>query len=193
VNFDHPHIEHPALTEFAALAARYCGLVDRRDPAQPLAFIHDLHRLLPQVYAAALLLPSTEVLYSNSEVVAASQEEEALPPAAPDPDHPSPDDWRVLYRDLANYFGERNFYREIFDPFRPIEEEEEVLGALSDDVADIYSDLVTGLKKWERGESGGALWEWRFGLEHHWGEHASGAIRALHCRAACWDTWFPPS
>jgi hypothetical protein len=29
-----------------------------------------------------------------------------------------------------------------------------------------------------------AVWEWGFGLRHHWGEHATGAIRALHCRLA---------
>ena len=30
--------------------------------------------------------------------------------------------------------------------------------------------------RWEE-----ALWEWSFYLAHHWGEHATSAIRALHC------------
>ena len=29
-----------------------------------------------------------------------------------------------------------------------------------------------------------ALWEWGFNFQAHWGEHASSAIRALHCYLA---------
>ncbi|HJV62984.1 MAG TPA: DUF5063 domain-containing protein, partial [Albitalea sp.] len=52
---------------------------------------------------------------------------------------------------------------------------------LADDLVDIYRDVATGLH-WHRiGRVDDALWEWGFNFQAHWGEHASSAIRALHC------------
>ena len=58
-------------------------------------------------------------------------------------------------------------------------------------LAAMYRDLRAGLLKWERGEAGEALWEWRFGFENHWGKHATGALRALWARAAWHDENWP--
>lgn len=33
---------------------------------------------------------------------------------------------------------------------------------------------------WYQRVAGGRFWEWSFGFRTHWGEHATGAIRALH-------------
>jgi hypothetical protein len=71
-------------------------------------------------------------------------------------------------------------YAEVFDPLAE-KPEEPVTRSLADDIADIYRDVVTGLRDYEAGRRAQAVWEWGFGLRHHWGEHATGAIRALHC------------
>lgn len=71
-------------------------------------------------------------------------------------------------------------YSVLFDPL-PIPAEEAVVGSLSDDITDIYRDVVTGLREFEAGRRAVAVWEWVFGLQHHWGSHATSAIRALHC------------
>ena len=71
----------------------------------------------------------------------------------------------------------------MFDPL-PVPPEEPVVGSLTDDIADIYRDVIPGLREYELGRRAQAVWEWGFGLRHHWGEHATGAIRALHCRLA---------
>ncbi len=70
-------------------------------------------------------------------------------------------------------------YAEVFDPliFPP---EAPVIGSLADDLADIYRDVVSGLRAYEQGNVAEAIWQWRFGLQFHWGAHATGAIRALH-------------
>ncbi|MDQ0427430.1 hypothetical protein QOZ98_000255 [Planomicrobium stackebrandtii] len=44
----------------------------------------------------------------------------------------------------------------------------------------IYRDIKKGLILYEQGHSMEAIWEWKFGFEVHWGEHATSAIRALH-------------
>lgn len=73
-----------------------------------------------------------------------------------------------------------DFYHEVFDPL-PFPPEDPVVGSLSDDLADIYRDVVTGLRAYEAGRRAQAVWEWGFNLRAHWGEHATSAIRALHC------------
>lgn len=73
-----------------------------------------------------------------------------------------------------------DLYGEVFDPL-PVPPDEPVVGSLTDDITDIYRDVITGLREYEAGRRAQAVWEWGFGLRHHWGEHATGAIRALHC------------
>jgi hypothetical protein len=73
-------------------------------------------------------------------------------------------------------FGEYDYYFEVFDPYKL---EEPVTGHLSDDIFDIYRDLKRGLVAYNRGETGAAVWEWRFHFEIHWGDHAVDALRAL--------------
>lgn len=73
-------------------------------------------------------------------------------------------------------------YSEIFSPHVP--QDEPVVGDLVDDLADIYRDLAVGLHLHDAGNIDDALWEWGFNFQAHWGEHASSAIRALHCYLA---------
>jgi hypothetical protein len=72
-----------------------------------------------------------------------------------------------------------DFYSEVFDPTE-VPAEAPVIGSLLDDLADIYRDVVTGLRAYRRGDEVGAIWEWSFSLHAHWGAHATGAMRALH-------------
>lgn len=68
-------------------------------------------------------------------------------------------------------------YWEIYDPFHL---EEPVCGDLKDDLQDIYRDLCSGIKAFKAGNVCNAIWEWKFGLNNHLGQHAVDAIRALH-------------
>jgi hypothetical protein len=70
-----------------------------------------------------------------------------------------------------------NFYGEVFDPFAE-PPESPVVGSLWDDLGDIYRDVATGLREYEAGRRARAVWEWSSNLQIHWGEHATGAIRA---------------
>lgn len=53
------------------------------------------------------------------------------------------------------------------------------LGAISDDLSDIWRDLKRGLHLWEDGKCQGAAWEWRFSFHSHWSLHAVDALREL--------------
>ena len=72
-----------------------------------------------------------------------------------------------------------DMYGEIFNPL-VVPPESPVIGSIVDDLIGIYRDVVMGLRAYQTGNRTGAIWEWKFGLQHHWGEHATGAMRALH-------------
>jgi len=55
------------------------------------------------------------------------------------------------------------------------------VGSLADDLADIWCDLRAGFNALDAGSPWqDVAWEWRFGLQTHWGKHAVEALRALH-------------
>lgn len=79
-----------------------------------------------------------------------------------------------------------DFYGEVFNPL-PVPAEQPVTASLADDIADIHRDVVTALRHYRAGRRDEALWHWTFSLQSHWGEHVTGAIRALHCWLAAND------
>lgn len=73
-----------------------------------------------------------------------------------------------------------DFYSEVYDPL-PVPGEPPVIGSLLDDLADIYGDVVSGLRTYHAGQQNSAAWGWTFLMQAHWGQHATSSIRALHC------------
>lgn len=184
---DFPHYTAPSLTRFAQLAEEFCTLVEGASSSEAELFLHTLHGLLPRLYSSGLDLPSTEVLFLPDRE---GSEDDAVPNTSPDPDRPTHEAWAQLATMLGRLFGERCHYREIFDAYAP-DSDEEVIGSLADDVADIYGEVVAGLRKWRRGDTGEALWAWRFSLEAHWGEHLTGALRAIFSLSAWHELGWP--
>ncbi|MET0789900.1 MAG: DUF5063 domain-containing protein [Polyangiaceae bacterium] len=172
---------HPALTEFAALAAAFCETVVNVAYRTPEAQLDRIHRLLPQVYSAALQLPDTSVLCDDTDDSAVERE----PDAAHSVIAPPPG-----LTELCELLGVRRFYREVFDPYAD-PSDAEVTGDIIDDLSDIYTDLQRGLGRWRSGAPGDALWEWRFNFQIHWAEHVTSALRALFALSAWRDVPWP--
>jgi hypothetical protein len=86
-------------------------------------------------------------------------------------------EWRLVYTSAGRLPVDD--YGEQFDPL-VVPPDEPTIGRLSDDIADIYRDVVSGLRDYEAGRHSEAVGAWAFGFRHHWGAHATGAIRALH-------------
>jgi hypothetical protein len=86
--------------------------------------------------------------------------------------------WKAIFQRSGRFPVQ--YYGEIFNPLE-VPPEEPGIGDLADDLADIHRDLSAGLDLYDRGDIAGAVWEWRYGMQNHWGEHATGAIRVLHC------------
>ena len=71
------------------------------------------------------------------------------------------------------------YYCECLDSL-DLESDEVGMRDLYDDVADIYGDLRQGLFVYEHASPSEAERYWRQSFRYHWGEHATGALRALY-------------
>lgn len=144
---------------FVAAANRFCEFVETASSVKNVSErLHVGRRFLANLVAAGAALPLVEA--TTDEVLLWDG---------------SPPDWPG--------FGPHDFYWEVFDPYV---DEERVAGSLSDDFLDIYRDLKRGLMAFDRGQTQDAVWQWRFHFDHHWGEHAVDALRAL--QRACTAT-----
>jgi hypothetical protein len=154
------------VTHFVELAREYQSLVTAPQTADVPGFLAQVHQVIAQLYAAALALP--EVQPDRSELEWEAKGRQA---------------WTNVFSGLQGTLGAREYYVEMFAPYE-LQGQEPVIGSLADDLADIYSDLSRGLGAWDAGNVHSAVWEWRFHFDYHWGEHATGALRALHALRA---------
>ena len=147
---------------FAAEASEFCEWASHGTDTGAEAARNALLRVT-RLYLAALELPQAEAGDTAHE---------------PDARHVENDEWRTVFDAACRLPVDT--YGQIFDPLT-VPPEEPVVGSVSDDIADIYRDVMYGLRMYESGQHAAAVWEWTFGLQSHWGEHATGSIRTLHC------------
>lgn len=133
----------------------------RQTPGLGQNVVRDALIRLTRLYSAALLLPP----YAGANLSTKG------------------DRFRLSSKECEDVVAYKAFpldwYSEIFNPLE-IPPDEPVTGSLADDIRDIYRDVVSALRAYEQNDLEAARWDWGFGFSHHWGEHATGAIRALH-------------
>src|SRR5262249_50702736 len=86
-----------------------------------------------------------------------------------------------IRKKIVTSLGRDYASRQVFEPFEP--SAKAISTTLSDDLAHIYCDLNRGLLKLGKRDHSvpaSVVWQWKFGLETHWGRHAVSAIIALH-------------
>ena len=98
-----------------------------------------------------------------------------------EPDAGAEPDVDALREALRLLLGPADEYVEVFDPYSG---PEVVPARLSDDLADICSDLLHGLAHHADGRTLEALWWWQFSYLSTWGQGASAALRALQSLVA---------
>ncbi|GAB4357824.1 MAG: DUF5063 domain-containing protein [Gammaproteobacteria bacterium] len=160
-------IEDGRFPELVAAAGAYCDLIEHLDTLSPEALLAGVFRLLPQIHAAVVSMPSAR---------------------SAGPLHPLVDlETRfALYCRLHEKLGESDAYWMEYDRSTPN-------GSLADDLTDIYFDLRRGLQLLEDGNvvaCARAALAWSRSYELHWGEHLVNAERHLFhlmrsCRQGC--------
>lgn len=144
-------MESEEVKRFLDAAKAYCELIDSSDSFHETKSLSKMLKITSQIYTKALSLPDVDLEEKQSIEV----------------DFPMPE----------VDFKEYNAYLEMFNPYQ---DKNPVYGSLNDDIKDIYGDIKRGLILYEKGQKTEAIWEWKFGLEMHWGEHAISVMRALH-------------
>jgi hypothetical protein len=120
-----------------------------------------------------LLLALSQTLVAGARLGAITDvvpSERFEPDAGPDPDVDP------VRAGLANILHGLDEYADVVDP---LTSGEVVPGSLSDDLADVASDLMHGLRHYRAGRVDEALWWWQFSYLSTWGFRASSALRML--------------
>jgi hypothetical protein len=148
---------------FVESARAYCSLIERRAEVSRSELLSRAQALLADLHARASSLPSPKSGESPTYRKIGNEE------------------WWQLFESLRNQLRE-------YDSFWVANPESDVPSApgessLADDLADVYRELKNGLIAWDSTEPtlrADAVWEWQFGFEVHWGDHALKAMRAIH-------------
>ena len=137
--------------EFYEQADEYCRFITENVITTDK--VPNLMKLLMTLYVSAMNLPDTE----PETIASLSDISEAV---------------AIRFSDQIP-----TTYWEIFDLHA---DKDTVCGDLIDDLSDIAIDLKKGMNEYKAGRIGNAIFEWRFGLNNHWGLHIVDALRALH-------------
>ena len=145
------------LDNFVAVAKRFCEWAEA-EPINPEDDLRIAERLLTELHLAALPLP----LDCPGDDIEC--------PLLPG---------EMFHRVRARFSAlPVQGYWDLYNPL--IQEEEIVFNVLSDDLADIYTDIKQHFFLYEQGHYDTACWDWRFNFQIHWGGHLLSAQRAIY-------------
>lgn len=125
-----------------------------------------------------LLLEVAQVLLAGAQLGASR---DIIPSGNAEPYVGADPDLDMLRSGLAGRLAGCDEYGELFDPYT---DTKAAPFRLSDDLAAIAADLIHGLKHYQAGRAGEALWWWQYSYVNHWGTHGGAALRALHAVVA---------
>ncbi|MFE2939207.1 DUF5063 domain-containing protein [Streptomyces sp. NPDC059255] len=126
-----------------------------------------------------LLLEFSQLMLAGGRLGA---HEDILPDERYEPDLGPEPDVDELRERFAVILEPIDVYSEVFDPYEP--RKAPVPHRISDDIADVVTDLRHGLAHYRAGRTTEALWWWQFSYFSNWGSTASATLRALQSLVA---------
>ncbi|MET8801267.1 DUF5063 domain-containing protein [Streptomyces sp. NPDC004546] len=121
-----------------------------------------------------LLLEVSQLLLAGGRLGA---HEDLVPEERYEPDTGPDADVDGLRENLGRLLEPVDVYSEVFDPYEP--RKAPVPARISDDLADVITDLRHGMAHYRAGRTTEALWWWQFSYFSNWGPTASAVLRAL--------------
>ncbi|MEV8477130.1 DUF5063 domain-containing protein [Streptomyces sp. NPDC051173] len=126
-----------------------------------------------------LLLEVSQLLLTGGRLGA---HEDFFPDERYEPDVGPEPDVDELRERFARLLDPVDVYSEVFDPYVP--RSAPVGCRISDDLADVITDLRHGMAHYRDGRVSEALWWWQFSYLSNWGPTASASLRALQSLVA---------
>jgi len=142
------------IENFLSLVRVYVRLIESAHSFSAHQLLSKCAVLLPKIYSLGLELPDIEP--KNDEIVTY----EGNPPTG-----------------IGSKLGKYDIYWEVLDP---VFKEEVGAGTLSEDLAEIYMELKGPLIAYEKGQESDAIWQWKFNIKSHCGDHLVDALRTIH-------------
>jgi hypothetical protein len=166
---------HPFPTHATLFAQTFSPSTSPTPAPSPVQALH----LLTNLYIAALQLAVPALAPACTTCSPANTPTPTNPPSAPATPAVSVDapEWKAVFARTARL--PFDWYADC-DPLEPDPAVPTHMGSLADDIADIYRNVVTGLRSYDLGHHECAHWQWVTTFQSHWGLHAVDAIRALH-------------
>lgn len=128
----------------------------------------------PESAIPFLLLEVSQLMLAGGRLGA---HEDILPEERYEPDLGPEPDVDELRENLARLLEPIDVYSEVFDPYEP--HKAPVPARISDDLADVITDLRHGMAHYRSGRTTEAMWWWQFSYFSNWGSTASATLRAL--------------
>src|ERR1035437_4559413 len=120
---------------FVEIARRYCALLAAK-PNDEQKWKYDLVNTLPSLYVAAQTLPCVNLSDTNQ-----------IPDGVYDV---TQDEWHRVFQLVGTIFGENDLYWSEYDPTEmPKTDDIRACTSISNDLADIYRDIMPGLRAWD--------------------------------------------
>jgi hypothetical protein len=147
---------------FIEASREFCSFIETKQCDSGELFLVETQALLLNLYSLALHLPAID---SNSNPAIELNKEKLIR--------------------IRGFISERvpyQYYWQIFDP-RIETDKEGVCEDLVDDLADMYIDIKGPLLLFETKAieaQNEAAWQFKWGFQHHWGNHCINALRAIH-------------
>ena len=145
------------IENFLSLVREYVRLIESAHSFSAHQLLSKCAVLLPKIYSFGLQLPDVEPTDQWSDEIVTYG---GNPPTG-----------------IGSKLGKYDLYWEIFDP---VFEKDVVAGTLSEDLTSIYTELKGPLIAYEKGEASDAIWEWKFNIKSHCGDHLVDALRTIH-------------
>lgn len=156
---------------FAESVRSYVNLVEDVDKYSAHAFLRRCAFLLSHIYSLGLLVSEfTSIDPGDPNKITTSAEETRR----------HSEEHAYLMNKLDSLLGKNAAYNVVFDPFA---EEDSVTNTIGNDLSDIYQDLREPLQDYESDNEERrqhAIWQWKFTLQCHAGQHIVHALSAIH-------------
>jgi hypothetical protein len=151
------------IIKYASIAKQFCEVLPHDVSTE--AWAKDVLRYLSMLYSSAHFLPQPMLV-------------NGIPC---DKNCVTFEEWKSIFQVVGKRMGKYSTYWTVEVRDITCTSEEPSLGALDDDLADVYEAMKSGLNSFEQGKFDDALYFWRYNVCFaHWGNHAVSAIRVLH-------------
>jgi hypothetical protein len=155
--------QNPQVDDFKRTAEQFCILVEALNHTDRNSFLFKVYLILPKLISGGASLPV--VSYEEDP-----EDDKISRPGTRLRDA----EWRQLYESLKKKLKPNDIYWFVPECWKGIEA---LTNSLADDIADIYRDMKDGLNERDTRDMN---FEWRLGFYSHWGNHATGALKAIH-------------